>query len=142
MAKQKKVSVQCEIELTDEEKIERAKDAARLTSDLDRLAKEFKNSRADWRRRIDEVKTKRDELNEAFMVGTEQRDIECDFEIDAKAKVIKFSHEGKVVKTRDLTTEELEKYGTTPLFESDENSVGDVMKEEKSSKKKKDVVTK
>lgn len=142
MAKQKKVSVQCETELTDEEKIERAKDAARLTSEIDKMKREFKNSRADWRRRIADVENKRNELNDAFMIGTEQRDVECDYEIDAKNKVIKFSHEGKLVKTRDLTTEELEKYGTTPLFEAEDESVEGVMKEEKSSKKKKDVVTK
>lgn len=136
------VTVETEVELDEEEKTYVAREAVRLTDKLDRMEEEFKDSRSDWRRRIKDIKTKRDELNKAFMVGTENRKIECVESFDLDCKKALYHFEGKLIKERDLSMDELAQLGTQPMFEepSQDEDIHEVMREETKASKKRDLV--
>jgi FtsZ-binding cell division protein ZapB len=120
MKNNKTVSIEAEFQMTEDEKTYAARESVRLTDELDRMAEEFKDSRADWRKRIKDIKTKRDDLNKAFMVGMEKRKLDCIQNIDLDSKKARYLFDGKVVSERDLTLDELAEYGTAPLFTEDE----------------------
>lgn len=139
------VTLELEVTLPDEERTERAKEAVRLTDELDKMDEEFKDSRADWRRRIKEIKTKRDLANKAFMIGCEIQKLLCVEHINFDTKKAEYIHQGTVLKSRDLTMAEIANLESIPLFDNLEESPASDMKEviqaETGKRSKKDLVS-
>lgn len=141
----KTVAIESDVELTEEDKTLVAREAVRLTDQLDHMAEEFKDSRADWRRRIKDIKTKRDELNKAFMVGTERRTLDCVEIVDLGQKKAQYLFEGRVIKERELNLDEIADINTSPLFTDEQldeeaNEVRQIIAQETGIKTKQDLV--
>lgn len=131
----KEVKVEVEVQLSHDERTEKARESVRMSKELDTLDGQFKEARADWRRRLKHVKDTRDKLNDAFMVGSEVREMLCIEIYDAPRKTFQYVHAGKVIREREASLEEQAREGTAPMFPDDD--VADVMRDETSKKRKK-----
>lgn len=130
-----------EYKLSEEEKTEAAKDGIRLAEAYDKHNEDFKDDRAQWRKELKDLKTSRDAKHKAFLTGTEMREYECSVHINMETKKAEYIHVGTVIETRDLTVDEIEKYGQKPMFDAPPSEITQVMKEETRRGSKKDLVT-
>lgn len=140
-------SVELEVEypLSDSDLALRAMDESRLTARLNKLTAEFKDSAADWRLRIKAVKKERDDINLAIMEGSERVKVTCIEYINLDTKTADYIHQGKTIRSRDLTVEEIAQHGTKPMFEvepmSAHEDLGHVIRAETKKTSKKDLMT-
>lgn len=142
MAEAGQVEVEIECELTETERQARACDGCRLNDELDKMVEAFKDDRALWRTKIKSLKNLRDDTNKAFMIGSERRKMMCVANVDMDKKIMEFIHEGRVVKTRDLTSEEIIANAERPMFDtpSAQEDIGHVIKAETKRNSKKDLM--
>jgi hypothetical protein len=135
------VELEIEYELSESEATEKAKEGVRLSAELDKLEEAFKDARADWRRRIKDMKAARDAANMAFMLGTEPRKIHCVEVVNLDKRQFEYVHNGRIIRTRDMTPDDLAKHGTAPMFpasDDERQEIRDIISGEKNRKKKKD----
>jgi hypothetical protein len=138
----RQVEIEIEYELSDDEQVEKAKEAVRLSKEYEELFEQFKDDRAAWRGRLKNVKAAEHKAQQAFLTGAEIRVLVCTEVYDREKRIMQYINAGKVIRERPATTEEVAIHSTTPLLEGvDASDVADVLRDEKSRKRKKDVVT-
>ena len=132
------VQIEIEYKLTEDERTEMARHSVRLSDKHDKLVDDFKENRATWRGEIKTAKQELTDAQKAFMVGSEPRKLKCVEDIDLDNKQANYIHLGKIVKSRDLTVEEIAVHGTKPMFEepSPQEDIGHVIQSETKRTKK------
>lgn len=139
--KPKEIEIEIEMPLTEIQLNETARKHVDLTAEHDKLVDQFKDNRQKWRDDIKAKRIERDETGKTVIRRSEKQKILCTENINMQTKKRELlDKDGKVVREFDLSTEEIEKHGTKPMFDTPENNVADVMREEKDPKTKVDHV--
>jgi len=141
------VEIEHEYKLTESELIEAAREHVRATEAHDKLVELFKDDRASWRSRIKEARQRRDDIGKKYMNGSEKRKTLAVEHPNLETKKFEYIHEGKVIKTRDMTPEDIALHGTQPMFDEPRQSeaqmeIGHVIAQETRKGSKADMVTK
>lgn len=101
------VVAELEIELTDDEKRERAHRCVGLIDQLDKSETEFKEIKKEWNDKHKELRGEIRELSLAHVTGREFREVECDQVYDLPNKRAWYAFNGKKYGERDMTDYEV-----------------------------------
>lgn len=95
-----------DFKLTETELAERAKEAARVNTEIFAVQAEKADVTKEFKRKLEVLENMRNKLLDQVDNGIECRAVECEFVKNYDAKKVEYYYRGELVESRDMTAEE------------------------------------
>lgn len=138
------IEIEIEVELSEDERTAIARSVCQRTEIYDNHVVKLKDDRAQGRKELKDMKAEIDREQKEFLIGRRVVKTKAVGHINMELKTFEVIHEGKLIRSRDLTTEEIEQFGSKPMFDEPESAhedIGHVRKSETKRGAKKDIVS-
>jgi len=138
------IEIEIEVELSEDERTAIARSVCQRTEVYDKHVIKLKDDRAQGRKELKDMKAEIDREQKEFLIGRRIVKAKAVGHINMETKKFEVIHEGKVIRTRDLTSEEIEQFGTKPMFDepvSAQEDIGHVHRTETKRGAKKDIIS-